>query len=1485
MAQSDVSVEEARTEVHLYTYQWNTKIDWEHIDCFALTKTGDIMYVKIENFTPYLYMELPPHCNGRKIKWDKRTRSYLIEYIREKFDDSVCDVAYEKKRKLYFTGLEYDIEEKKYKHKKHDFLFISFKTKEKLITFKNSMRFDKNIDGIGRVKLPIYEEFIDPILQFHSRRQIMPTSWVTLTKFYIPNEEERLSKCDEEYWCNWKDVIKCTNPQYQNLVPRPRIAAVDFEAYSSNWNAMPSSKNPKDVLFQAGIVYCTQGEKEPQWKKRIISMGKLDHDTVKSKDSSIDIDDGYQTEKDFIFAYFKFINEYNPAVIVSYNGFGWDFLYLAERCLLNDCMSALDHSLLLNEKYDSYTKKWSSSAMRNQNYYIPKISGRFYVDLLPIVRASPVFRLDSYSLNAVATFLLGVTKDDVSAKQIFKYHEKGDPISLGIIGKYCVQDSNVTLKIFDKMKTWFDLTETSCVINLPMIECFTVGQQQKTMAQLYKECIKSENNIVITRNEFHDENDRYRGANVAYPITGIHEYAVSEDFAALYPSIIISNNLDFSTFVPDCYLFGVPEEHMTKYEWHDSYGCPHDTDFHDSKIPATKMLCKDRKFHFLKEPKGILPGILENLLKARKMVKNQMEEAEKKIKETKDPDEQFELEQLALILDKRQNALKISANSVKSDTPIPCKIKGKLDYKNIEDLSQGDWKAINDDQEISTPIKHLKVWSDIGFTKVKHIMRHPNKQQQLLRTNTHTGIVDTTKDHSLLRPDGKEVKPTELSIGEDLMHSCVELPSDTPLKPKYCVINKEIILEYHKTLNNIEDHEAFVLGFFMAEGTCGSYRDNKHSWSIVNKDPDYIQKCLESIQKANNEYQFYISSYANDPDLLHLRPKKKEKKIKYLVEDYRNKFYDKRGHKKVPEKILNSHYSVRLSFMIGYYMGDGNRNLKAGIKITNRGQIGSSGLYYITRSLGYKVSLWNPKDDIYTLQCTTYFRNQKEIAIKRIIPSTDLIPMKKLIKDVVVNDQKIEFDGKRSNYKGIVIECQRTPRLKLITLLDNLIELCNSYGAVIETYHNKKITFYKTCCSSRKTITTQRIRSSKICLECNCDKVHVGQKYENYEEEKEVEYVYDLETESHHFAAGIGDLIVHNSGYGITGVKKGRIPCMPVAQTTTFIGRQSFQKIYKLVESSEWNAKRIYGDTDSCYLIFNQIRDPMICEEKAIQFSKEATKLFPPPMKLEYEKKIYRVFLLISKKKYVYIVCDKNGKIEMDKDKSGNYTDKYKIYKKGVLLTRRDNTKFMKEVYQTLIQDIIDSTLKNIPSNQLYDNIIDYLIGALNRLYSKSLNISQLTITKSIKENIDYKIRALPDDPEKRKKRLEKLECMDESEYIMKALPAIVQLAEKMRRRGQFVPAGSRIEYLFLDVGDMKANQWKKVESLQYYKEHSSSLQLDFIHYNKLLINPIDQLLNIVKAGSKFMEEHFKDRILKYQMIEEMKRLFRCKVSYVDTPS
>jgi DNA polymerase elongation subunit (family B) len=170
-------------------------------------------------------------------------------------------------------------------------------------------------------------------------------------------------------------------------------------------------------------------------------------------------------------------------------------------------------------------------------------------------------------------------------------------------------------------------------------------------------------------------------------------------------------------------------------------------------------------------------------------------------------------------------------------------------------------------------------------------------------------------------------------------------------------------------------------------------------------------------------------------------------------------------------------------------------------------------------------------------------------------------------------------------------------------------------------------------------------------------------------------FVYDLTTENHHFAAGIGNLIVHN--------------------------------------------------TDSVFFTFN-LQTPQgepIRGKKALEITIElaqeaghlASSFLKKPHDLEYEK-TFMPFCLLSKKRYVGMLYETD-------------VNKGKRKEMGIVLKRRDNAPIVKEVYGGIIDILMKK--QNIPE------AIDFLNGCLKRLADGEYPMDKLIITKSLRS--DYK--------------------------------------------------------------------------------------------------------------------------------------------------
>ncbi len=122
----------------------------------------------------------------------------------------------------------------------------------------------------------------------------------------------------------------------------------------------------------------------------------------------------------------------------------------------------------------------------------------------------------------------------------------------------------------------------------------------------------------------------------------------------------------------------------------------------------------------------------------------------------------------------------VYGDSVANYTPVFVRTKAnnKIDILTIEDLANkygnNNWvKCVEpgkQDKEFCE-LQDVETWSESGWTKLFRVIRHelaPHKK--MMRILTHTGCVDVTDDHSLVKADGKEISPKDIQIGTELLH-------------------------------------------------------------------------------------------------------------------------------------------------------------------------------------------------------------------------------------------------------------------------------------------------------------------------------------------------------------------------------------------------------------------------------------------------------------------------------------------------------------------------------------------------------------------------------------------------------------------------------------------------------------------------------------------------------------------------------------------
>lgn len=645
------STNEVKTTSNIFIYDWSYETDSTstQIHIFGLNELNETICLTVDNFLPYLYIELP-----MSILWDKPRVQLLLNSLNPLFGSAKpVKKTIANRKRLYYAHKTTNMEEQYY-----TYLCCSFTTNKHFRSINYKLSTPIRVAGIGNVQLKVHEYNASVILQLACLQNIPMSGWAQFTGIAVPSYEQT-TYCKYEYVVPFKQLHRAqASFPFLSTVPQPCICSFDIEVYSANPNAMPKPENISDCIFQISCIFWTQN-KSSSAKSFLLSLGNPTPEVV-----GIDITTKtYCNEASLIKGFSDLVLEHNPQLITGYNILGFDIPYLLDRAKLTMTSPSLHQiGMVRSKSCAEITDKWTSAAYGTQEFRYLDLDGRVFIDLLSFARRE--FKFSSYKLNSVAQHFLNASKDPLSAKDIFVAYQQGmvggpdGDKAIAICGKYCVQDTALVQQLFEVFDTWIGLTETSAVCNVPISYLYTKGQQIKVFSQVYSYCY--ENKIVVENNAYvSDGKEQYQGATVLEPNAGLYEYIVPYDFKSLYPTLIIAYNIDYSTLVKD--NDSIPDEMCHVIEWKEHVDCPHCV-IHN---PSSKQFaCQDYKYKFLKEPKGVLPTIIENLLNARKKTRDQIKSLKKKAQLETCPKEKLSIQTFISVLNKRQLSFKVAANSM-----------------------------------------------------------------------------------------------------------------------------------------------------------------------------------------------------------------------------------------------------------------------------------------------------------------------------------------------------------------------------------------------------------------------------------------------------------------------------------------------------------------------------------------------------------------------------------------------------------------------------------------------------------------------------------------------------------------------------------------------------------------------------------------------------------------------------------------------------
>lgn len=958
----------------IFCYAWH--IDKENkeqttIRVYALDSDNNNVCIRVQDFTPYIFIELP-----REIRWTNLKVDRVMTELRAKLQEPFVLYDYKPMNSLYYANVEFELSLDTLKYKDFPYVQCVFAHTDHVRSAVRAMFRELTVPEVGKVKLIPHEQSATPILQLISVRKLFASGWLSVKGKRVPADAQTTS-CDFEYIISFKNITAIDKP----TTPKPKLCGFDIEVYSSIPTSMPKANRPADKIFQISCVFCKQGD-EKSISQCLLSLGDPDEKYLENTEVI-----RCKTEADLLLKFTELIQERNPNVLIGHNIFGFDIKYMYDRAhLLGVDYDFVQLSMLKGEKGTLEQIKWSSSAYKNQQFDYIAVEGRIFADLLPMVSRDD--KLSNYKLDTIAKhYLKTVSKDPFTAKQIFKCYEVGVGLdksgknpeararrAMGLVGKYCVKDSYLALRIFEVRTDWIALCEMSKVTNVPIFSLYTQGQQLKVFSQVYKYCT-AEGKVVDKDSYRQIGDENYAGAIVFPPVPGLYNMVLPFDFNSLYPTTIIAWNICWSTFVTD---EKVPDSFCHVMEWDEHSGCVHDKKemrkaelldiikkeqvkltslraevkqrglskydkeeykqrikngvlalkpFQKERAELQKckpkyILCGHRKYRWLKEPLGVLPRILKELLDARSATKKLMKQVKAEIDEmekNKVPEDDatlIEKQTYCDVLDKRQLALKVSANSaygamgvkrgylmlppgamcvtymgrqsiekaanviqtkyggkliygdsVSADTPVLVRDEyGEIYVQRIDELCD-KWVdyfgfkpyepgLTEKEQGYAVNSYFTAVWTNGKWSRIKRVIRHKT-DKKMYRVLTSKGCVDVTEDHSLLRENGEQIKPTQASIGENLLHSFPEHKFDPSEKSSQMGFHHE----FQETLpcqyipDDYTDRDIVVILNKFGK----SYPDGNHltiTYSQTGLIGDFVQ--VECRDKVTAQYLYYL---------------------------------------------------------------------------------------------------------------------------------------------------------------------------------------------------------------------------------------------------------------------------------------------------------------------------------------------------------------------------------------------------------------------------------------------------------------------------------------------------------------------------------------------------------------------------------------------------------------------------------------------------
>lgn len=938
------------SEIDVFPVDWfeedvDEETPWYRIVTFGKTPDGKSVCLQIR-FTPYFFVELPREWS------EARGKLFVTETVRTYDGIPSKSLVVKRKSAWGFTNGQTKLMAQ---------LAFSTRAAAKRARYALSKQHQT------------YEASVEPLIRLFHLRSISPAGWIRATGCTPPADPVGTG-VDIELETTFNKVF----PSELAVQPPLVIASWDIETYSES-GKFPLPENPSDKIIQISTAFQVYGQPEPY--KRTVSCLRST-DPVEGADTR-----WFDDEHEVVNHWISTLAREKTDVMIGYNTHQFDWKYVYGRSLICVDDATGDDLILLDGLGKlrrgggkTIERELNSSAYGQNKFFYLSTPGIMQLDLLQWFRKNR--SMDSYTLDNVSKTFLGRQKLDLPAADIFAKF-RGTSADRADIARYAIRDTELPLELLRKMAIFEDLTEMANAVKVPVEYINNRGQQIRVFSALVGKARSM--GYVIPDDKAISTQGKFEGATVLDAKKGAYfEPIAALDFASLYPSIMRAENMSFDTLVIDPKFANVPG--VEYYSVETGLGT-----FRFAQPGA------DGRF------KGILPCLLDDLAKFRKQAKKDMAAAKARGDEWS-----------ATLFNAKQLAYKVTMNSaygfcgaskgflpcvpiaasvtatgrnmiaktaelaaamvpgsevvygdsVAGYTPCVIRRRGQVSITTFEALAgDGAWTACGGDKE-SCELADTEVWSDSGWTAAERVIRH-KAGKPMMRVVTHTGIVDVTTDHSILREDKTPVTPRDVRVGDALLHA--DLPA------------------FETASDEARVDEARIKGFFFGDGSAGSYRGPKYSWALNNSDLTLLNEYKILCERVYPSYGWRILPTIESSGVYKLVPRGGGYgSVVALVESYAE-LYDQKS-KVIPMWVLGGSRDVREAFWRGMYDADGDKSGCA--RIDQKSQLSAACIFALAASLGYSVSLNDryDKPHVYRVTATSGKQRRDASVVKKVYP-------------------------------------------------------------------------------------------------------------------------------------------------------------------------------------------------------------------------------------------------------------------------------------------------------------------------------------------------------------------------------------------------------------------------------------------------------------------------------------------------------------------